>query len=63
MTYQNKTQDARDLGGLLICISLIALLLGGCLPRYCPPLAADYAQEVCECTTDIECETRCGGSY
>lgn len=103
MTYQNKNQDARDLGGLLICISLIALLLGGCgslrtggqrthgvdfdagaqcldAPAFAtddpiehPSWAAHWAAQnraecldlltECECTTDIDCETRCGGSY
>jgi len=106
MTYQNKNQDARDLGGLLVCISLIALLLGGCTSarrslRHAgelysqdfdayvtcvnPPTIADaehpswapyqdsrtYDEKAaecnhlipCECTTDIDCETRCGGSY
>jgi len=60
---ENKLSTLRNLFGLAACVALLATLLGGCHAVYSPQTAADWAQQVCECTTDLDCETNCGGEY
>lgn len=60
---ETKLSTLRSLFGLVACATLLAALLGGCASAPSLHIAADWAQQVCECTTDIDCETNCGGIY
>ncbi len=54
-------KDVQSMAGLVLTVLLLGALLGSCAGLQ--PRPVPVPEVPCQCTTDIDCETRCGGEF